>query len=212
VNILDTTSILGGYGQQIFDWALGDDRVFEANVASLILAGDAVTRAIFTLKASPNAPDANAIIQKQVTTTYTPNGQITQNTFITINVYSADYEGLVAAGPVYNWDFRVITSQGHTYTVATGVVAFIQNSTQTNIAGTPGPIPQGPNNGQPRFRGFLNQNPMLMPFLTGTFVLGDWYRNSNPAPGSPSGWVCMTGGSLPGGALFFIDGVVGNSP
>lgn len=201
MNVVDTSSVLGGYGQEIFDWGLGDDRVFQGDVTPLLASGDLVSNAYFTLKASPNAPDANSIIQKK-----TGVGNA-----LNIPVYSADYEGLVSAGPVYNWDFRVITQQGHTYTVATGIVAFVQNSTQTNVAGTPGPVPQGPNNGQPRFRGFSNQNPMLNPAAKGTFVQGDWFRSNDPLPGQPSGWTCVSGGQLPGGAVFYADGGVSNS-
>lgn len=211
MNILDTTSILGGYGQSIPDWALGDDRSFQDNVAALLITGDSLTSAIFTLKAQPNAPDAFSIIQKIATAQPTAAGQV-QGTNINLNVYSADYAGLVSAGPVYDWDFRVITSQGHTYTVATGIVAFVQNSTQTNIAGTPGPLPQGPNNGQPRFRGFARENPMFIPNITGTFVQGDWYRNQFPQPGEPSGWTCVVGGSLPGGSSWVADGGITSSP
>jgi hypothetical protein len=220
VNLLDTTFLLGGYGQSIVDWALGDDRSFNGDVYSLLLPGDNVTKGILTLKAAPTAPDAFAIIQKIITQTpNNPAGQIQQSiqgggfTLLTFNVFSADYEGIVASGSVYGIDCRVITSMGHTYTVATGMVDFVQNVTQTNIAGTPGPPPQGPPlNGQPRFRGWIPTNPMIIPNLSGYFTKGDYYRNSNPQPGEPSGWVCMIGGQLPGGALFFTDGIVGDSP
>jgi len=212
VNILDTVSILGGYDQIIIDWALGDDRVFSGNIAPLLQTGDTVTDCYFTLKASPPLPDAQSIIQKHITTTASQAGQITGGTNILVNVFSADYEGLVFVGPVYYWDFRVITVLGHTYTVATGQVSYRTNVTQTNIAGTPGPLPMGPNNGQPRFRGFCGKNPMFISSIAGTFVKGDYFRNGDPQSGEPSGWVCTIGGALPGGATFRTDGIVGNSP
>jgi hypothetical protein len=221
MNVLDTTSILGGYGQSIVDWMVGDDRSFSGDVNGLLQSGDAVTDAYFTLKSSAISPDVYAIIQKHITQTLSSAGQITQSTtgsppleqtVLLFNVYSADYEGLAFAGTSYYWDFRVITVKGRSYTVAQGNVNFQQGVTQTNIAGTPGPLPMGPNNGQPRFRGFAIRNPMYIPNIEGTFVLGDWFRNSAPTvSNSPSGWVCVSGGSLPnppGAALFEDDGYV----
>lgn len=213
---VDTTSIIGGLGQSIVDWGLGDDRRFSGDITSLMVVGDSGSKAYFTLKSAPNLPDAQAIIQKVVTTVAGSSGSIITlagDTVLNVNVFSADYEGLVFIGPVYYWDFRVITAAGYTFTVATGQVQFVQNVTQTNVVGTPGPIPMGPNNGQPRFRGFSTLDPMLLPNVQGTFVKGDYFRNSNPAPGGPSGWVCIVTGSLPGGgAQFVTDGIVGNSP
>lgn len=212
---VDTTSIPNGYNQSIVDWALGDDRNFTGAIpGTSLVSGDNATSAYYTLKAAPNQPDANAIVQKKVTTVATPTGGIS-GTNLTINVFSADYEGLVFAGQFYYWDFRIITALGHTVTIATGVVQFTQNVTQTNVAGTPGPIPVGPNNGQPRFRGFAIVNPMLVPNLAGTFVQGDYFRNAAAVAASPSGWVCVVAGSLPnppGAAQFNTDGNIGDGP
>lgn len=198
--LVDTTSLLGGFGQEIVDWALGDDRLFEGNIQPIL--PDPGQIAYFTLKASPNAPDANAIIQVSAPV----SGNI-----ITLSVSSVTYQSLVSAGPVYYWDVRVVTIDGRTITIATGVVAFVQNVTQTNAAGTPGPIPRGPNNGQPQFRGWTIGNPNLQlnPPIVGTFVAGDWYRQRNPVPNGPSGWVCTIGGN-PG--TWVADGGVSNSP
>lgn len=195
--IYDRTTINGGYGQSIVDWALGDDRVFVGDVTQQIGVGDTVTDVYLTLKANPNAPDALAIAQIHVTQENKGHGSTAPPGFIEMGLFSADYAGLVAAGPIYFLDFRVITRFGNTYTVSTAAVAFLQNVTQTNFNGTPGPIPMGPNGGQPRFRGYTRFNPMWSPpaILGVSFVAGDWYRNSHPRPGYPTGWVCIIGGS-----------------
>lgn len=208
---IDTTSMLGGYGQQIVDWALGDDRSFSSNglpCPGLVASDNILTDAYFTLKSAPNLPDANAIVQKHITTILTLAGQITgaPANILAINVRSADFEGLVFVGPVYYWDFRVITSGGHTYTIATGTVAYLQNTTQTNVAGTPATLP---NLGLPRFRGFLPTHPKNIPNFVGIFNPGDYYRNSRPVSGGPSGWVCFVAGY--DGSVFHTDGIIGNT-
>jgi hypothetical protein len=206
VGFIDTTSIPGGYGRPISEWQLGDGRAFSGATPGLAASDNVLTDAYFTLKSSPNLPDADAIIQKHITTVLSAAGQITANSILAINVFSADYEGLVSSGPIYYWDFRVITSGGQVYTIATGTVAFGQNVTQTNNAGTPAVFP---NNGQPRFRGFLPQAPDTISNFSGTYVPGDFFANSLPSPGSPSGWVCVTACNDASG--FKSNGIVGNS-
>lgn len=204
----DTSSIIGGYNQEIVDWALGDDRVFSGQVSGLLAADPNLSDAYFTLKSAPNLPDVNAILQKHITQTLSNAGQITGSpaNALLIHVFSADYEGLVGVGPVYYWDFRVITTLGTTWTVATGTVTFVQNATQTNVAGTPATLP---NLGQPRFRGFLPTHPKNISGFSGVFNRGDYFRNSLPAPGGPSGWVCISPCTDSSG--FVTDGVVGNT-
>ena len=204
---IDTTSIPGGYGQPISDWQLGDGRAFSGATPGLAPSDNVLTDGYFTLKSSPNLPDADAIIQKHITPVASPAGQITgaPANILAINVYSADYEGLVSAGPIYYWDFRVITVGGQVYTIATGTVDFQQNVTQTNNAGTPAVFP---NNGQPRFRGFLPTHPKNIANFSGTFNPGDFFANSLPTPGGPSGWVCITATNNASG--FVTNGIVGN--
>jgi hypothetical protein len=214
VPFIDPDSIVGGYGQAIEDWQLGDGRQFAGAPGSggsseynLSPNDNILTDAYFTLKSSPTLPDADAIIQKHITTASSPAGQITGTpaNILAINVYSADYEGLVSAGPIYYWDFRVITSGGQVYTIATGTVAYLQNVTQTNNAGTPASFP---NNGQPRFRGFLPTHPKNISNFSGTYVPGDFFRNAIPVSGGPSGWVCIAACFDASG--FVTDGIVGN--
>ncbi len=210
----DSISITGGDGQNIADWNCGDDRIFTGVVSSiangLTPADPNLTDAYFTLKQNPDATDASAILQKHITTFLSPAGQITpdgfgNNTALLIHVYSADYEGLVSPGTSYWWDFRVITGQGVTWTIATGQLVFQQQVTQTNKAGTPAAAPHF---GQPRWRGFTAINPALQTGSTGLFNRGDIYFNSNPSSGQPVGWQCTEPGS-PGAWQAFYTGGLG---
>jgi hypothetical protein len=230
VPVFDTTSVIGGFGQIIQnDWALGDDRQFFGDTqlspnppppSDLDL-----TDAYFTLKSASTLPDADSLIQKHITQASTSAGVISAGlggalSKLLIKIASGDYEGIndIVAGPAYPWDIRVITSAGVTLTVATGVVFFLQNDTQTNKSGTPAAFP---NNGQPRFRGFTSQNPQLVGGFPGFYNAGDFFFNSNPANGNGSGWQCFSAGS-PGtwngfsttSTLFFnnVNITIANSP
>jgi hypothetical protein len=206
----DTDAIISGYGQEISDWALGDDRIFTGNVSGLPASDPSLVDAYFTLKSSPNSIDANAILQKHITQVLSAAGQITaiggKFVALLLHVFSADYEGLVNSGQVYYWDFRVITTDGATWTIAQGQVQFVQNVTQTNVAGTPSSLP---NEGQPRFRGFLSAHPNAIPGFNGIFNQGDWFRNANAASGEPSGWVAINACFDATG--FRTDGIVGDT-
>jgi hypothetical protein len=57
---------------------------------------------------------------------------------------------------------------------------------------------------QPGFQGFAYGPP-----TTGTWIVGDYFKNLNPTPGSPIGWVCTVGGT-PG--TWNSDGIVGDDP
>jgi hypothetical protein len=207
VPFIDTTSIIGGYSQIISDWQLGDGRVFSGQAQGLAATDNVLTDAYFTLKSSPNLPDADAIIQKHITPILSAAGQITgvPANILNVNVYSADYEGLVSVGPIYYWDFRVITAGGQVFTIATGTVEFGQNVTQTNNIGTPAIFP---NNGQPRFRGFLPTHPKDISNFSGTFNQGDFFANALPVSGGPSGWVCVV--ACFDGSGFVTNGIVGD--
>jgi hypothetical protein len=210
---LDTTSIGGGNGQTIADWNCGDDRIFTGTISGLWPSDPSATDAYFTLKRNPNDPDADAVLQKHVVQgvlDVTGPGQITIDgsgnyTELLIHVYSADYEGLVYPGTSYWWDFRIVTTYGSTITIATGLVAFLQQVTQTNVAGTPAALP---NNALPRVRGFLPTHPKNITGFAGVFNIGDLYFNSQPEPGGPSGWVCIAACTDSSG--FVTNGIVGN--
>src|SRR5580698_8195050 len=165
--VFDTTSVISGFGQVISDWAWGDDRQFSGDVQASPNPpppGDlSITDAYFTMKAAATVPDQYALIQVHITQTSTVYGQITAGaggalSQLLIKVSSGLYEGItnIVAGANYSWDIRCITTDGVTFTVAIGTIAFIQNDTQTNKAGTPATFP---NDGQPRFRGFISANP-----------------------------------------------------
>jgi|SRR5579864_4715581 len=201
--VSDVSAIIGSFNQSISDWALGDDRQFSGDVQSSPNPppiGDlSLSDAFFTLKFNPLDVDANALIQKHITQSPSSSGQITAGlggflSSLLIKIFSGDYEGInsIVAGPVYYWDVRCITAAGGvTFTVATGSIRFIQNVTQANKAGVPAVFP---NDGQPRFRGFLSANPMGIPGLVGPFNAGDIYFNSNPSNGNGAGWQCWVGG------------------
>jgi hypothetical protein len=201
--VYDTTTILGGFGQQLVNvWAWGDDHQFSGDVQlspEPPPPGDlSLTDAYFTMKAAPTQPDADSLIQIHITQTLSASGQITAGeggyfSQLLIKVPSGDLEGTtgIYAGPVYNFDIRVITAGGVTFTVAQGTIIFLQNDTQTNYSGTPAAIP---NQGQPVFRGFIYDNPQNIMGLITTYNAGDWYMNSNPINGNGSGWQCTIGG------------------
>lgn len=212
--VFDTTSVIGGFGQIIQnDWALGDDRQFSGDTqlspnppppSDLDL-----TDAYFTLKSASTLPDADSLIQKHITQSSTVNGQIIAGlggalSKLLIKIASGDYEGInnIVAGPAYPWDIRVITTAGVTLTVATGVAIFLQNDTQTNKSGTPAAFP---NNGQPRFRGYIFDKPSNIMGLSAFYNAGDVYWNSNPSNGNGLGWICATGGIAPATTWFTFD-------
>ncbi|HKU19306.1 MAG TPA: hypothetical protein VJP80_08700 [Candidatus Saccharimonadales bacterium] len=212
--VFDTTSVVGGFNQIISDWAWGDDRQFSGDVQlspNPPPPGDlSIVAAYFTLKQAPNPsiPDADSLIQSDITQTLTSFGQITAGaggalSNLLIKVSSGQYEGInsITVGPVYFWDIRCITTGNVTFTAASGVVTFVPNVTQTNAAGTPAAFP---NNGQPRFRGFTSQNPQTAA-LPGVYNAGDFFFNSNPINNLGSGWQCTIGGS-PGTWVTFFGG------
>jgi hypothetical protein len=210
VTLQDTTSLVGGYGQVVSNWELDDDRIFTGVVSGLAAVDPSLTDVYFTLKIAPQLPDADCVLQKHVTQINGPAGQITavSGNFVSVlvHVYAGDYQGLVNAGQIYFWDFRGVTTLGSTITLATGTVQFQQNVTQTYAGGVP-PVPL-PNSGLPRFRGFLTTHPKNIPNFTGIFNRGDYYRNTYPRPGGPSGWVCTQDCSDSTG--FNTDGIVGD--
>lgn len=206
---VDTTTIDNGYGQAITDWILGDDRDFSGSGAASFNpppATDNVFASVyFTLKNNQLQPDANSILQVEITSSASPGGQITAPNTIALYVSGANYQGLVQAGATYWWDFRAITTGGRTLTLANGTVQFQQNTTDTDSAGTPAAFP---NNGLPRFRGFTNASPQTNFSNTQViFNIGDFYMNSQPTQGGPAGWQCFGQGS-PGvwGTFFFSTG------
>src|SRR6185437_14582168 len=81
---------------------------------------------------------------------------------------------------------------GITYTFATGEVAFVQQVTQTNKAGT---LAAAPNFGQPVWRGFISAMPSSFANLATVFNAGDIYFNSVPTTNGPFGWICTVGGT-----------------
>lgn len=207
----DSTSIQGGYQQSLTDWQVGDDRIFTGDVSTIasgLLGTDPnLTDAYFTIKLNPSDVDANAILQKHITTFLGPAGQITQNnnlfaSVLLFHIFSGDYEGLVQASTVYYWDFRVITKGGTTWTCASGQLQFQQQVTQTNKAGTQAALPM---NGQPQIRGYTGSNPASQ-LPMGTFNVGDIFYNLAATVGSPVGWRCYASGSNGGWEPFYPGG------
>lgn len=180
------------YGNLIVDWQLGDDRIFNRTVDSTALyPGDSISDAFLTLKTSPIDLDADALVQKHITTAAGPAGQIS-GFALAINVFSGDYQGLVSAGTVVWYDIRIITARGNTWTVETGSIEFQQNVTQASKAGVPAVFPA---DGQPRFRGFAAQRPDLDPSNTALYNTGDFLYNLNPLNGNGYLWSCSIGGA-----------------
>lgn len=63
------------------------------------------------------------------------------------------------------------------------------------------------NVGTPRFIGFISDNPITLGISIPS-VIGDYYRNSVPQSGGPSGWVCVASGT-PG--TWVAEGIVQDS-
>ena len=203
----DTTSIPGQYNQVIVDWALADDRILTGQVTGLPATDPNCIAAYFTLKADPTDNDADALLQKRITQIAQASGQITQvpaNNLL-FHIYAGDFPYTVNAGTEYYWDVRIVTTGGITWTVATGMVQFIQNSTQTDAAGVP--FVQSNLGSIPTFRGFINDNPNNIIGYNLVDVLGDFYFNSAPQPGAPSGWACIASG---GPGTWVSMGITGN--
>lgn len=199
---VDTSTVLGGLAQIIGDWVLGDDRQISGDAQSSVNpppSGDlGLSDAYFTLKKNYSDSDANAVIQKHITTAPTASGQITAGlggalSNLLFKISSGDYQALVNAGPVYYWDIRIITTSGGvTQTVARGTVVFLANVALVDKAGTPAAFP---NSGNPQFRGFISANPQTVSNLNTLFNQGDFYFNSVPTTTSAVGWRCTIGGS-----------------
>lgn len=199
MSLQDTTFLTGGYNQSIVDWELGDDRIFTGTLSGVLPASDpSFTDGYLTFKLNPNQPDSDSIFQLHITQSNTSSGQITPTggDFIVclFHVFSGSYEGLVLPGTVYWMDCRMISTGGTTITVATAQVTFQQNVTQTNAAGVPAALP---NNGQPRFRGFISNRPDLVPYNQTIYNAGDVYFNLNPINGNGVAWSCTVGGVAP---------------
>jgi len=213
VPTVDTATILGVGYQIIGDWILGDDRQISGDAqlsANPPPAGDlGLSDAYFTLKRNYSDSDANAVIQKHITTVLAASGQITAGlggslSQLLFKVSSGDYQALVLAGPVYYWDIRIITTSGGvTQTIARGTVVFLANVALVDKAGTPAAFP---NSGVPQFRGFFPSNPQFISSLNTLFNQGDFGFNSIPTAFSPVGWRNIISGA-PGTWAAFGSGV-----
>lgn len=182
------------YGNSITDWELGDDRIVERVVASSsLIGGDSLTDAFYTIKANQVLPDAQATVQVHITTAASNAGQITGSPALSMlfNIFSASYQSFVTAGAVYYYDIRVLTADGHTWTIETGTIQWQQNVTQANIGGVPAVFP---NDGQPIFRGFTATKPDLIPSNFGLYNTGDVFFNSNPINNNGLAFFCTIGG------------------
>lgn len=207
--LVDTTTILKGFGQSIIDWTLGDDRQLSGDVQSSTnpppVGDQNITDAYFTLKKAVIDSDANSIFQIHITQAASNAGTISAGlggakSSLLFKIFSANYQSFVNANQPYYWDIRCITAGNVTFTVASGQVTFLQNITQADSSGAPATLS---NSGVPVFRGFTPAPPTV-----GIYNTGDYFMNSNPQPGAPSGWQCGIGGA-PG--TWYSMGVVGDT-
>lgn len=192
---------------RIADWVAGDTRQFlrTLNVA-LLEAGDQVTDAYFTLKTSPFLSDASAVLQIHVVQIPSVYGQVgvpiggIQS--ITVNI-SGNLTANVNPGQVYYYEIKFLTFGGAVWSAEDGQVQFIARIGDVIGGGPVLPLTQG----IPSFRGYAVGPPPLSSLQI--YYTGDWIRNLQPTSGSPSGWVCINGGT-PGTWLDFA--IVGDSP
>jgi hypothetical protein len=207
--LIDGPTSFPNYNNAIFgNWVQGDSRQFLRNLSlSLLETGDLAISAYLTIKASPTQTDQNAVLQIPVVTIPSVYGSVGPNIggiqLITINVPGnlvAVARGKINPAQVYYYDIKVFTQLGTVWTGENGAIQFVAQVGDVDITG----IPLQLTGGTPSFRGYAIGPP---PNSGPIFFTGDWIRNSQPIPGSPSGWVCLIGGS-PGTWADF--GIVGN--
>lgn len=186
----------------IYDWVAGNSRIFTRQYAFTAPdAGDSIVAAFLTIKENPLALDANALLQIKITQAASSNGIVTPPGMMQFNIFAAQYNALVNAGTSYYYDITIITTDGHTLTIEDGVIYFQQGVTQADAAGTPS---AQPDQGIPMFRGFAS----AAPTSGGPYNVGDYFLNSVPISGGPTGWQCVAAGT-PG--TWRTSGIVGNT-
>jgi len=193
----------------ITNWVQGDSRQFLRNIdVSDLVAGDIATDAFITIKTSPNQSDANAVLQIHIVTLPSVYGSVGPDIggvqLLTFNVpgnLTSVAFGKVNPGQVYYYDIKIFTQLGNVWTPEDGQIQFIPQIGDVDIGGVPLQL----TGGTPSFRGYAIGPP---PNTGPIFFTGDWIRNSQPSSGSPSGWVCLIGGS-PGTWADF--GIVGDT-
>ena len=205
--LIDSGIVWPRYDNLITDWLLGNDREWAGSLALRLLpSGDVGLSDVYlTIKLSPLDSDAQALMQIHVTETNSVYGAIVNSpalTNVSLRILGGQLVGSGAlAGPVYSYDIRGFgKTSGAIWTFETGQIMFEQNVTAMVSSGLPAALP---NMGNPVFRGFAYGPPVI-----GIYNVGDYFRNAGPAPGEPSGWVCIAQGS-PG--TWVSDGIVGDT-
>jgi hypothetical protein len=111
----------------IVDFVVGDDIEIKRTITN-VPSGTSITKAWLTIKAFAADPDANAIIQKIITTTDQPLvGQITddgsgdQQAEVVFRVLGSETV-LLTGGQTYRFDIQVKASTGRIYTPELGTI------------------------------------------------------------------------------------------
>lgn len=120
-------------GQKIEPIVMGDDFTVERTYTSVPVGGT-ITKAWFTVKASDRALDVDALMQLDITTALTANGQITDDDTtdgIIAMVFKLPRAKTILATPSlqYGYDVQVLASDGLIHTMELGTVSFTRGRT-----------------------------------------------------------------------------------
>jgi hypothetical protein len=120
-------------GIKLKNIVVGDDKGFDFTFTNL-LPGTAIERAWFTGKKKEKDADADALFQKQVTTSSLPIGQIIEASTadgrlrMRFNLNADETEPAKIAHDYY-FDVQVMTSTGRIHTLVVGTMGFIRGYT-----------------------------------------------------------------------------------
>ncbi len=120
-------------GEKIEPIVIGDDFTIQRTYTSVPVGGT-ITKAWFTVKASDRQIDADALMQLDITTSLTANGQITDadtTDGIIAMVFKLPRAKTALALPnlEYGYDVQVKASDGLIHTMELGTVSFARGRT-----------------------------------------------------------------------------------
>ena len=116
------------------DYTIGDDQPVDFTFTSWP-SPQVLSKAYFTIKESLDDADADALIQKEITSTASSQGQITTTgssggTAIGYFIITKDDYGDIVPGRDYYFDIQPINDSGSLYTPIAGWITFKQGATR----------------------------------------------------------------------------------
>lgn len=117
----------------INQFVVGDNVPLRFNISN-VPEGDTVVKVWLTMKSSENAEDSEAVLQKSVTASNTPSGQITDDgaagTAVAVFTLVPADTVMITGGKNYYFDVQVLTALGAIYTPIKGTVIGVKQITQ----------------------------------------------------------------------------------